>query len=1104
MCAGKTPEAEAERAVAKRCVKLACGTLSTPFPTKANAANKTGVGDEDDEEEEEDDEAEETSETVAGASAELGSLAARGAALALGHVMFSPATRAVARAALSAVKRNAHPALAGLRTQVFDAAMAAAQDTAGVDVAALEPPTRGRKKGGNAATANGDGDGVTTQQKEARARSDAAVNRVIVSALADGLAGGTEAWGGEGGLALWVREVWRDGSPRTRATLLLALRQALSRPGSGGGSVHGALWSLLRDTWYEGGAGTGDAVDGEVASAGEDPATPVVLRALARNGAAAARALPVLARSALYALMRATQTVGGGSSKSAVAATTMMREAFALMATCDDASGGGCFAPALDALLAASERGGISAAVFLGSRAAADPADDAADAEVPRVALTLLAHRGGVDASASLLAVLVVACTAAEPSVRSAAADAIATLSSGGGGTAAASTSKGVGKKQQLTAVSEGGRGVSALWTAVREAASELGSQGKSVDARAVLCDALAAGLHPKATGSAAESDAALTALLAPVAAVARHNEAGGGGDGTMSLGAYGGRRLVAALKGVGQDAGKARVLAPALMWALGGGGGVGGDRGGSIDIAGLAVELLETYTPAYAEGTAWGAGREAQGAKGEGEVESWRVFLAALASPSPAPARVAAMSRATPAFVGALPASARRALLLALFTAVASDIDAGARAAARDAVDALQLRADDVTVLLRTAATAAAAAAAHGTSTSAATAGEDAGPAVSAKRAKEGAGAVAAHDEDGAGLGARAGAATAAAIAALEVVGWKAAAEITSRGDLLAPCQELLASLLDAAAAFGGANGADVDGADDDDTAAADNEKRAENPTADTAAVGEASGGYAQALVLTTLEMLARDSISASASTSALTPVAPPSLTKTPSKRVKATPAAAAVAWDITLIVRAVQEAEAGPAREAALALLAAVAASDAKGVMDHVLEVSAALAHRAANASDDPLAQRALEGALSAVVPAWIAGGFGVGAAAAKVVEALPAAPAHRRAPLCAALLRACPPGEGLPHVLLLLLGQIQVLEEAAAASEAKRVRRAAKAAAAIGGRVAAAAVTEEEEESTAAAVSYTSSKSAPIPYTPCSVPYIPHPFPHPFLIP
>ena len=529
------------------------------------------------------------------------------------------------------------------------------------------------------------------------------------------------------------------------------------------------------------------------------------------------------------------------------------------------------------------------------------------------------------------------------------------------------------------------------MWSALRDAATHLGAKGKSVDARAVLCDALAADLHPDATGSAAASDAALAALLAPVAAADGNGNGDRDGE-AVRLGAYGGRRLVAALKGVGDDAGKSKVLAPALRWALGGGVGAGGGGGASsFDVAALAVELLDAYTVSYAEGTDWGGGSKEGRKKGgaaaaaadEMEMdapESWRVYLAALSSPAPAPARVAAMSRATPEFVAALPAATRASLLRRLFTAVGSDADAGARAAARDAVDALRLRADDVSTLLRAASSAASTAAAAAT---AADADADApgGGGRAAKRAKGGK--TAAADTDVGGSGALAASATAAAIAALEVVGWKAAADVESRGDLKAPCQELLASLLDAAAAF---RGRDEDGGDDEDDEEEDSADDDDAPrpakkqpsfASAVATAGEASSGYAQALVLTTLEMLARDD---DASAAAATP--------SKSKGKKAAPAApAAAAWDVTLIVRAVQEAEAGPAREAALALLAAVAASDAKGVMDHVLEVSAALAHRASNASDDPLAQRALESALSAVVPAWIAGGFGVGAAAAKV---------------------------------------------------------------------------------------------------------------------
>jgi hypothetical protein len=566
LCAGKTPEAEAERAVAKRCVKLACGVLATPFPSKkADAAD-------DDSEEEIDSEEDDSEDEGEGAGADgMGNLAGRAATLALGYLMFSPATRAVARACLAAVKRNSHPALAGLHTQSFDDAVAAAQE-AGGGPASSEPTKKasGKGKASAAAAAASNGDGATTQQqKEARARSDAAANRVIIGALADGIL----AWGGEQGLSLWTREAWRDGTPRARATLMLALRDAVSRSSkssSSSGGVRKALWALLRETWREEGvgAGIGEIDDGEVAAlaAAEDPATPAVLRAMSRNSP---RALPVLARSvglyksnpvdpyhslkapgfiqpfihevktrfqafaficnlyhyssALIALIRATNTNSGKSAATTAEDAKMLEESFALMATSDR---GGGFAPALDALLAASERGGVAAAAFLGSRAAADP-DDADAAEVPRTALTLLARRGGSGASASLLSVLVVACTAAEPTVRIAAAEAIVALSGG-----AKKSSKG---------------GVAALWSALRDAAAQLGGKdGKSVDARAVLCDALAAGLNPKATGSAAESEAALAALLAPVAAC---GDGSAEAEGEVRLGAYGGRRLVAALK---------------------------------------------------------------------------------------------------------------------------------------------------------------------------------------------------------------------------------------------------------------------------------------------------------------------------------------------------------------------------------------------------------------------------------------------------------------------------------------------------------------------------------------------------------------------------
>ena len=964
---GKNETAELERGVAKRLVKLACGTLALPFPRA-----KDGQGVEVDREESDSEAEESDSEAdpddkppVEDNRGALGNLAGRAAGLALGHAVFSPATRAVARATIAAAKRNLHPSLAELRTDAFDAALAKAQDAAG---AASPEPAKG-KKGKKASTETTKAED-TAALKEARARSDAAANAVVIGAVAKGIAAGVDAWGGEGELTLWALEAWRDGSPGARANLLLAMREAVAMDADG--SVRQALWAVLRDSWTEGGAA--DFSEGAAEENLDEPLTAEVARAIARNNP---RVTPPIARAALHRLM---QTINGKRSgkktvgvPSSGASAGVIDEAFSRMSIADGAAGKGRFAASFDALLGAVERGGGSSVGFLATRAASDPSADST--EVPRTALELLATRGGGSngaATSSVLAVLTVACTAAEPAVRAAAANAIVALAPKGSSTGAK-------------------KGATAVWRSLKDAAGDVGSVTKSVDAGAALCDALAAGF--KDAGSKDESDVALRDILAPLASLGISD---GGGDAIEPrLGAYGGRRLVAALKGVGSDASKAEALAPALRWCL---------ARGEGDAAELAVEIIETFTVDYAK------------SKGATSGESWRVFTSALVAPSPAPARVAAVCRATPEFVDSLPAARRGELLRILFTAVGSDADAGARAAARDAIDALKLLADDVISLVR-AATAAAATTVASPST---------------KRSKGSA--AAGRDADGSD-------AVSAAVAALEVVGWKSPGDVHSRADLAGPCQELLASLLDAAAAAA-ARGAEV-GRDSDD----------EN--VDPSPGGGAASGYSQAVVLSTLDMLARDD--------AMGPDSAP-FNKTPGKRQKGSNAG----YDVRLIVRAVTEAEAGPAREAALALLAAVAKNDAVGVMEHVLEVSAALAHRASNATDDPLAQRALEQALAAVVPAWIEGGFGVKAAAEQVVNALPDAPEHRRAPLCLALLRACPEGEGLPVVLLLLLGQLRKLEEAAAASAAKRAKKAAKAAEKAGVRVAE-AIAEFEQDNT-----------------------------------
>ena len=832
--------------------------------------------------------------------------------------------------------------------------------------------------------------------------------------MSEGFAAGEEAWGGADALRVWTLEAWRDGASRGRGALLLALRAAVvAADGTPGGAyARDALWALLRETWNEeGGAGTvnaGNADAAEVADADSDsdadPASdPTTTRAVAKGSSAI---LPSLSRAAANAVARAR-----GVSHDVLA------RLFVLAATSDDGAGdgGGTFAR----ILAGAVESARDPVAFLAARAASDPA--AVAPEVPRVALALLSSRAATRDAAKaeatttsgwLLSVLVVACAAADPGVRAAGARAVAALA---------------------PARRDGKKGVAPAWRALAAAAEDIAGDGTGADARAALADALADGFRGDADGSA---------LRETLATLARLDDDGGessSSSAAVRAGAYGCRRLVAALDGIGDDVVKATACAPALRWAL-----RGGDGSDPEETTALAVALVEGYAPAAA-------------AQADADADdAWRAYVSAFDAAAPAPARVAAACRATPEFFDALPERARGDILRALFAATGGDPDAGVRAAARDATDALRLRADDIRRVLD-----AAAAHAKGAVAGAVSGAEKGTPAAKRARGRR-------RDAVASESPARDEGAVAAAVAALEVLAWKSEADVDARETLAEPCQALLAALLDAAKATrerraeDGKEAKDERKYDEED----ENDDDDVNDDADASRLGvdegagEASGGYAQALVLSTLEMLA--------SASSAEPIAPatPSKSKTKAKskaKAKASSSVSESSWDVPLVVRAVQEAEAGPAREAALALLAAVAATDPRGVMTHVLDVGAVLAHRASEASDDPLAQRALERALSAVVPAWIAGGYSVAEAAAKVVDALPDAPQHRRAPLCAALLRACPEGEGLPRVLTLLLGRARALEEAAAAAATRRAKRAAKRAEEIGGLVAAAMAEE-----------------------------------------
>jgi len=327
------------------------------------------------------------------------------------------------------------------------------------------------------------------------------------------------------------------------------------------------------------------------------------------------------------------------------------------------------------------------------------------------------------------------------------------------------------------------------------------------------------------------------------------------------------------------------------------------------------------------------------------------------------------------------------------------------------------------------------------------------------------------------------------AALAALEVLAWKPAADPDGGVAALVPaCRAFLAASLDAAAPRGEEGPDETRGGGGGGDAAR------------AAARAAASGGYAQALVLSTLDALARRAAAHAAPLDPATKASKKTSKKASKKASNAdaeTDADADSFWDVPLAVRAARDAEAGPARDAALSLLGALAAADPRGVMRRALEVSAVLTHRASEPgpsgsdetektektrpnrddAEDASSRRALEEALGAIVPAWIAGGLGVDAACERVVDALPEAPAHRRVGLCAAFLKATRGVEdgddapsanpGLAVVAASLLTRARGLEAAAEASARARAAKAARRAAKEGGAFAAAALEAIEME-------------------------------------
>ena len=352
-----------------------------------------------------------------GGGARVGALAGRGAALAFGHLTVSPATRAVARAAIDAARRNRHPALSGLRGKRFRRALERANAPSGAN--------RRTEKDKNSKSAKSADRGGPVVDKETRALMDAAANRAVVEALAEGLASGPGAWEGEEALTLWTRDAWRVGSPRARATLLLALRRAAenragddsdSEPSdlgeddrsnkevrvsaSGVAAARRALWTLVKEEWFGehgGGAfldadapfelpGAADFKRGGVGARANTFELDVLrdvkastFRAIAKQDARVVAALARSAARAVCSFDSGKEVRSAPSSASAPApfdAAAAAREAFDVVAASLARSGPGACATrrSLEATVESILRAlGEDAAAFLAAKAACDP-----------------------------------------------------------------------------------------------------------------------------------------------------------------------------------------------------------------------------------------------------------------------------------------------------------------------------------------------------------------------------------------------------------------------------------------------------------------------------------------------------------------------------------------------------------------------------------------------------------------------------------------------------------------------------------------------------------------------------------------------------------
>ncbi|KAG2446493.1 hypothetical protein HYH02_008484 [Chlamydomonas schloesseri] len=415
---------------------------------------------------------------------------------------------------------------------------------------------------------------------------------------------------------------------------------------------------------------------------------------------------------------------------------------------------------------------------------------------------------------------------------------------------------------------------------------------------------------------------------------------------------------------------------------------------------AAAVSQVLRLYTPAAAAAHADRIGQLAEVAEllpppASSSSTSSGPATSAAASDALAAARLAAVGCVTPALLATLPPTGRavRELFAVLLSRYEGDADEAVRAAARAALEAVPLSAQLIIPLLEPAAAAPPPAAA-------------AAPTPAKKKSKKADGAAAADGFTAAAAAPPAPVDPAAlrdAVVALELLQWRSG--ITAAAALVPALQALLRRLLPVVGSIASTLPSADDDLDEDEAAAA---------AADADAAGGKSSlaGYAATLTLQALTSLAA-------------------------------PAAAVDggAFDLALAVSAAREAPDASVRNAALSLLAALAARMPEAALSHVLQVLAVV-HQSAALADDEHSRAVGATALSAVVPAWVGAGRRPAALWEQVVGALPGLPPHRRLDLLLALMRALPQVEqGLSDGLLVMLQHAAAPSPAAPAAAASK---------------------------------------------------------------